>query len=376
MKIKHFFSKSKNTEEAAKEIISNIKQIDEKLIIFFASPTYDFSRLSEILYSAFSHCEVIGCTTSGEISEKGFSDDSLVAMSMASSNLTVKSVLFEDGYKHPILKSDEIKTTLQTLGFNPESQNIEKEGFALTLFNGLYNLEEKLLSVIYSIIRNKNFNVLGGTAGDNLAFKETLICHNGKIINNGGLVTFVKTTEKFMVYKETIFKPMGKLLIATKVDVRNRIVYEFNNKPATTEYAKVLGIDERNLSEHFTINPLGRVLGDDIYISTPFQINSDKSISLYCQILENSTIEVLEPLDPIEVSEKTVAFIKETMPSANFALMFNCILRTLYFKETLITDKLTKVIAKGIPRFVGFTTYGEQLRTRHFNQTLVMIVFE
>ncbi|MCT4598342.1 MAG: FIST C-terminal domain-containing protein [Vallitalea sp.] len=373
MNAKVYYSQKKNTQEAVAEIIKEITQEDIKLVMFFVSPIHDFEYVSKGIYNEFSHSEVMGATTAGEICNKGFMDDGLLAISISSKTMKVKSIMIEDGHKHPILYKNKIEDTMKEAGLNPDSSNISNEGFGIGLFNGVVCLEEKLLSVIYSVIKDSEFNIVGGSAGDGSNFKNTFISYNGKVIDDGCVVTFVKTNERFCIKKENIFKLSGKTMTATKVDVRNRVIYELNGNPASTEYARILGIDEKDLNRYFTINPLGRMIGDEIFIATPTQINPDKSITVYAQVLPYSIVDILEPLDPKEVLHQTLTEVKEEIPNLKLLISFNCLLRTLYFKEKKITGDLTNIFNEYVPLLCGFSSYGEQYKKFHMNETLTIL---
>jgi hypothetical protein len=373
MNAKVYYSQKKNTQEAVAEIIKEITQEDIKLVMFFVSPIHDFEYASKGIYNEFPFIEVMGATTAGEICNKGFMDEGLLAISISSKTMKVKSIMIEDGHKHPILYKNKIEDTMKEAGLNPDSSNISNEGFGIGLFNGVVCLEEKLLSVIYSVIKDSEFNIVGGSAGDGLNFKNTFISYNGKVIDDGCVVTFVKTNERFCIKKENIFKLSGKTMTATKVDVRNRVIYEFNGNPASTEYARMLGIYEKDLNKYFTINPLGRMIGDEIFIATPTQINPDKSITVYAQVLPYSIVDILEPLDPKEVLHQTLTEVKEEIPNLKLLISFNCLLRTLYFKEKKITGDLTNIFNEYVPLLCGFSSYGEQYKKFHMNETLTIL---
>ncbi|MCT4604642.1 MAG: FIST C-terminal domain-containing protein [Marinisporobacter sp.] len=373
MHAKVYYSKNKNTQAAVQEIIKKIDQENIKLVMFFVSPIYDFEYVSKEIHNKFSNCEVIGATTAGEIYNKGFDDDGLLAISISSKEMKVKSIMIESGNQHPILYKDQLSEAMKSVGLDPNSSNISRQGFGIGLFNGAFCLEEKLLSVIYAVIKDYDFKIVGGSAGDGLNFKSTLISHNGKAIHDGCVVTFVKTDMPFYIKKENIFTQSGKTMIATKVNVRNRVIYELNGKPASTEYARVLGVPERDLNKYFTINPLGRMIGDEIFIATPTEIGPDKSITLFAQILPNSIVDILEPTDPKAVLHETLSEVKENVPNLKLVIAFNCLLRTLYFKEKKLTSDLTNIFNQYVPLLCGFSSYGEQFGKFHMNETLTIL---
>ena len=83
---------STDEKEAVGEIFSMIHQPDMEAVIFFSSSNYDLVRLGTELKNAFA-CTLIGCTTAGEISPKGYQDGGIVAASISSSELKVHSRL-------------------------------------------------------------------------------------------------------------------------------------------------------------------------------------------------------------------------------------------------------------------------------------------
>ena len=79
------FTNQPETEIAVKELIGQLKNVPGKYdaVLFFASSEYDFSLLSSLLHDKFCNAEVIGTTTSGEISNSGFTKNSIVLTALS-----------------------------------------------------------------------------------------------------------------------------------------------------------------------------------------------------------------------------------------------------------------------------------------------------
>ncbi|MDQ0872682.1 hypothetical protein QFZ77_001341 [Paenibacillus sp. V4I3] len=107
--------------------------------------------------------------------------------------------------------------------------------FGILLVDGLRKAEEKVLSVIQSLFPNKDFPLIGGSAGDNGKFGMMLSC-NGSLYSNAAILTIVKTKHPFYLYRENIFVPKGESLTVTKADIRERKIYENNHAPAADYY--------------------------------------------------------------------------------------------------------------------------------------------
>jgi hypothetical protein len=115
------------------------------------------------------------------------------------------------------------------------------------------------------------------------------------------------------------------------------------------------------------------MIGDEIFIATPTEISPDKSITLFAQILPNSIVDILEPTDPKAVLHETLSEVKENIPNLKLVIAFNCLLRTLYFKEKKLTSDLTNIFNQYVPLLCGFSSYGEQFGKFHMNETLTIL---
>lgn len=318
----------------------------------------------------YPNTEVVGVTTTGEIGPTGFSTSSLSVM--AFEETIAKAVLMKDIAKYPIFYRDDLLQALKHVNINPRSSRIEQEGFCLVFPNGLVSAEEKMLSVVNSIFESDGFPVFGGTAGDDAKFKVTYVSYNGEISSQGGIVVFVKNQDDIVIQKENIFVSIGKKMKATKVDLENRIVSEFNGRKASAEYARLLGISESQLSNHFMQHPLGRTLDKEIWIASPFQVFPDGSIEFYCQIYQDSVVELLEPQNPVEILKNSIYTFKSQFQHIEGVLAINCVLRKLQFENQHLISTLNQEISK-LPNLCGFSSYGEQLWRTQLNQTMILL---
>ena len=371
LSLKRGISKSNDTKGAVDGVVSSIKQNNVKLVMFFASPKYDFALISKFMKEAFESAEVIGCTTAGEIGPQGFSEETLVAMSIAADDFTVATAVMKDIKTKAILSKNDIMGAFKKTGMDLNDPHLKEKGFGILLIDGLQAAEEKVLTVINSIFND--FNIVGGSAADGMNFKKVYVSVNGEVFENAAVVTFVKTSNKFQIYKENIYIPTDIEFKATKVDMETRIVYEFNGRPAAEEYAKALGLPVSELtSKNFSSNPVGRQFGDSIWITSPFQILEGGAIQFYAQIMPNSIVKMLKPVETIEEAKRTAEFIKTKLPSVKGVISFNCVARYLQFKGEHSLGPIYNELSK-LGEVIGFNCYGEQYGKQHINQTLTLI---
>lgn len=366
------YSQSPDAGAAAAELEQQLRMGELKLVVFFAAHTYDFVSLSKEMHERFPGTEIIGCTTAGEISKRGFTEKSVAAIGIASDHFTLASMVVKDIHSIPMMHRKEAAATFRKAGFDPKDPASCKKGFGILLIDGLRGAEEKVLSVLNSIIDGPDFQFVGGSAGDGLEFKNTYVCLNGVAYTDAAVVTFIKTDKKFYIHKEDIFATTEKSMTVTKANVRERRVYELNNRPAAQVYAEQLNVPKHELSKRFAANPLGRRIGDKIWTASPFQIMEDDSIVFYSQIFPGALVDILHPVDVIEKARNTVQAVQERIPKVKAVIAVNCILRTLQFKEQNQCGAISSEFGK-LEHFIGFSSYGEQMGKMHLNQTLVLL---
>lgn len=374
------FTAKSDLEMAVSDLCSQMKN-DYRLVLFFASSDYDFDKVSAKIAKAYPNSLTIGSTTSGEISKKGFTKGSIVMTGMIASTYEVKmsgvlmdkvSVLPE----LPMYYKKQLLGAMQKCGIAPNDDNSHRDAFAMTFINGLCNAEESVLATLYATVGNKNFQVIGGSAGDDLKFKETKVSLNGKVTTTGGVVLFVKSAKPFAIVKENIFKPSGRSLKLTKVNTIERKIYEINNESAASAYAKEVGCNKNDIMDVSLSHPIGRNFGSQIFISSIAGVGSDDSFSMYCRVLPNTTVELLELDDVHSIMDSTVDEIERRIPEPGFIFFINCILRTLQFENTSDGKYLTDLYQKKFGCVCGYSSYGEQIGRVNSNQTLVVLAME
>lgn len=378
MKQEIAWTNNPNVDAAVDDLMRQIHDRGSKvaLVMFFASINYNFEELSRKLKDRFPGSEVVGCTTSGEISSHGFTKNSIVLTTMVCDRTRVRGVLVRGGAKYPMIDKDNILMAMRDCGIYPGGEGSHKDSFAITFINGLCNAEECMLSLLYAIVQDNDFQVLGGSAGDNLQFNTTYASLNGECVSDGGVIVFVKTSKKFTIQKENIFKPSGRKVVLTEVDTANRKLLTIDGKPATTEYARAVGIPENKIDDASLMNPLGRMFGDNIFISSIAGVNSDRSFNMYCRVMPNTKVDIMELGDVKSIMDSTCNAIEEYIPRPGFVFFINCILRTLAFESNDQGHYLVNLYQNRFGKVVGFSSYGEQIGKVNSNQTLVVLAME
>jgi len=368
MCIKSVFSVKGTVEEAVEDIKLQLKKINPKVIIFFSSSCFDKEQVSCLMRKNFKSSEVFGCSTSGELISGKMLKNSIVAMALSPDIIEdVKIEVVEN-----INDKNEIKKVFQAFDDyygEPVSESDYSKYFGLVLIDGLSRKEEMIMDKIGDLT---NHLFLGGSAGDDLKFNKTYVFANGEAYSNAAILALLKPRTAFDIIKTQSFKVLDKKLIATKVNVKNREVIEFNNIPAVKAYAQAVGVAEDKAANYFMSNPVGLVVDGDVYVRSPQQIKGN-SIIFYCNILEGMEVSLLESTNIVEDTKNAVNNKIEEMGGISGIINFHCILRTLELEQKNQTEAYGKIFSD-IP-VIGFSTYGEEY-LGHINQTSTMIVLK
>lgn len=355
--------------EIIDEIKSKLSNYSPKLILFFT--TSNFSNLSELnsrLKDEYPKSEIIGCTTAGEIFNGKLLKNSLVLTAFDAATIgNVKVEIIKD-----LDKFESIKPAFTSFEnhFNESMWDLDyKKYVGMILIDGLSCAEEKVMD---SIGMHTNIIFIGGSAGDNLNFKQTYVYANGEVYSNAAVLALMKPKVGFDVIKTQSFCVTGKKLVATKVDQENRKIVEFNNKPAALAYAEAVSSSIDKANEHFMNRPLGLMAGNEPYVRSPQRID-ENSMNFYCSIPENAELTLLKSTDLIKETKEALQSKINEFGNISALINFNCILRTLEIEQENIQD-MHEEIFKDIPN-IGFSTYGEEY-IGHINQTATMLIFK
>jgi len=240
------------------------------------------------------------------------------------------------------------------------------------------NDEERLVTTMNVALEHAGIPVAGGTVFGVPEGASSMVMVNGKLYSNACAYAIIKNqTGKIRTYSELIFQPMegAKKHIATGVKLETKELLTLDGKSAARVYCEDAGVSEGQLVGNVLTNPLGRVIGDQVFIASPYKIGKNGSLINYKRINENDTISVMELMDYEAVGADTRAEIRQENKHISFIFSINCIYRHLLYTDRGYLQTFIGEMAKVGPH-IGIVGGGEQLGKQHVNQTMVCVVFE
>ena len=369
LNVKKGASFSSDPIQAVREIAEAIQQPDTAIVIFFASSKYDLTILEKALHDAFTY-PVIGCTTSGEItSSVGYIEGGIVGVSLSSSHLVAHPKTIYPLSRFGLAEGERLAQDFRS-GLKLSNDFDPAKMFSLLLVDGLSMFEEQVVATLYRSLGG--VSLFGGSAGDDLSFKETHVYCDGKFYKDAAVITLFETTLPFKTFQIRHFEPTDTRLVITESDCASRTVTEINGGPAAEEYASAVGLNITELnSQIFAAHPVMLKIGGEYYVRSIQKVNPDGSLTFYCAIDDGLVLTVGRGKDLVENLHENLANLGKELPTLKIILGCDCILRRLELQQKGLIEEAEKVL-KDID-FIGFSTYGEQFNGIHVNQTLTGI---
>lgn len=365
-----YCSDASDAKIALEEVCGKIEKEGETpiLIIFFAE--YDiFIDCAQSLKSRFPNALTIGSTSYVNFCSRGNSTTGLSVMTVNSGVECTGGALFEAG-RYPMNYRGHIQKALSELSSTENTCCIE---FTTAFSMG----EELVLDTFDSELEGKNIPVIGGSSGTHRGDTKTIVSLNGEVYIDTCVFAFVRNLEGRIAYiKENIFRPMNTFFTATDVDCEERLVYEFDNKPAAKMMEEALGAKGDALREELKNHPIGRIKDDEIFITEYNEIGDDESISYYARVYNMTRMVLLELDDIEEVWEETTARAAKMITKPSFSLVINCLSRSRMFEKDNLFESFCNTLKSGYGTYIGLSGYGEQLKNVHLNQSMLVLMFE
>lgn len=334
-------------------------------ILMFVSPDRDRDALAAALaaHPLFAATPTIGCTTAGEITERGYDDGCILAVGLPARDFAVATQLIDRLESYTLDRGARCVQALR-LGLAGTDPAMGHE-FALLMADGLAMREDALVSSLGPSLGATP--LLGGSAADALDFAQTAVLHEGGFHSDAAAVALIRTRLRAEVFRFDNYTPTDMRMVVTEADPAHRLVKEINAEPAAREYARLVGKDPEQLSPlTFAAHPVAVRLGGQHHVRSIQRIEDSGELRFFSAIDEGLVLTVAEARDIAEHLEEALSALSARgRPDA--ILGFDCALRRIEVEQTQAAARVSEILRRhGV---VGFNTFGEQHNMLHVNQT-------
>ncbi len=232
--------------------------------------------------------------------------------------------------------------------------------------------DAQLVTTLNIVLQKKGIPLVGGTAW------EDTVSYNGKIYHNATAYLFLKNLDgKIRTYRENLYEAHESNIryIATKVDTEKSIIYELDGQPVQKVYMNMLGVTEKDIPDQTFINPLGRYIGNELYLISLKSKMPNGGLECYKKVNSMDILTIMQLKDYNEITQRTLDEIKQDFSHISGMFSINCIFRYLLFEQKNYMKEYLQKIEQVGPH-AGLIGLGEHYNTQHVNQTMSCFVFE
>jgi len=364
--MRSIYSESQTTEAVVADLLRAFDTEAPRLVSFFTSPRHDGAAIGAALSSRFPEAAVIGCETAGEFTGTHYGVGGVAALALGASQVVrcVSALApLEAGTDTAMAQAcDKLATAIG----KPLRELDATRYVGLVLIDGMHGCEERVNELLGN--RAPMLSFVGGSAGDDLQFKQTRVFRGGESTGHGAVLALCEMATPFWIMKSCSFESTGATFRITRADEPRRVVYELDGHPAPQAYAAALGIAPEKLDGRvFMDHPVGLVMDGQPWIRSPQQVLPDGGLKFYCRIEQGMEVHLMRSTDLVGETRKALAEARERIGDISAALLFNCILRHLEIEAKGLKGQFLESF-KGIEA-AGFHTYGESWMG-HINQTI------
>ncbi len=376
-------------EHLAQEIKAGLGKQEAGFVMLLASSKYDRQALLKAVRQVLGSAPLIGCTTAGEFTEKEVVKESVALTVLSQSEDYAFHVSMATG-----LHKDASACVQKVVDSIPAAPKNLPNRSAIMLHDGLAGRgEEAVLSTM--TILGPGVSLAGGSAGDDLKFKETFVFCNDEITTNSVALCVIDSKTPMGISVKHGHSPVSRMLTVTKA--KDNVLFEVNDEPAWEVWkreiageAKSIGIDVQALKEASEIGQfliryeMGLATATEYKVRVPLSKNDDGSLNFGCTIPEGVKFRIMKSPkeDQIASAEQAARNAIDQMKGVKLAgaFVFDCVCRGIILEDEF--EKGVQAIQKVIGQIplIGFETYGEICRQSgqfsgfHNTTSVVMLI--
>jgi hypothetical protein len=273
---------------AARDVTVQMKNVLPHAIVIFCSIGLDQKKFIDGVRSIFPQTPMIGCTTAGHGTREELLDDGGIILALASESQKDFVTAHATGLH---LGEEAVVRTL--IADIEKKVPIGKLSALLAFSDGLSGSGSVILSALG--VSQALKGVVGGFAGDGMAFHETLQFEGGSVLRDSVVALGISGITVGLA-GEHGWKPIGIPMKATKSE--GALLMELDGKPAFSLYEKYFGDMSRELRDEAMSRlaltyPLGVAKGETLLVRAPLSVDERGGILCGAEVPVGSSVRLL-----------------------------------------------------------------------------------
>lgn len=356
--------------KAAEQALDRMGPGEARLVIAFASPSYDFKDVITGIRQVMGAAPLIGCSSAGEFTDGEATSGAVAVTALASDTMEVRLGVGRD------LKRNLREAVGGALsGFQGSSEAAMRRGHLgrtiILLTDGLAGRAEELIDELMTQTAMQ-YQLFGGAAGDDARFKETFVFCNDEILTGGFVCAEVLTEKPMGIGISHGWRPASRPLRVTAAD--GAVLRELNGRPAWElyeEYAATLGtrVSEDQASSFMMDHLLGVVSACERYkLRVPLAKAEDGSLFCAAEVPDGALVRIMEAekTSIIQSGGKAVELAKRGCEDERIAgaLVFECVATRLKLGAQFRQEVESMTQSLGAAPLMGCNSYGQLARVK------------
>ncbi|HKB75893.1 MAG TPA: FIST N-terminal domain-containing protein [Myxococcales bacterium] len=331
----------------------------------FASPDLQLGEALRAARSAAGTQQIIGCTTAGEVTERGLTHGGVSVLLVLAPKSVAESATVPGLMEDPKRAAAELCRNFRAAQGRGYSKGL---AFSTTvvLADGLSGVGEELVRQILAQTQALH-QIVGGAAGDEGRFKATLVGDPERAASDVAAALHVFGAAPWGVgIGHGLEATTGKMSVTRS---KENVVYELDGRPAFEvykEHARKRGIalTPSGAGEYLIANELGVMLGDRVARArAPLSVGADGSLTCAAGVRQGSQVAILDgvPKNMVAAARAAAEEAKANLQGAKPAgvLLFDCVCRGMILKNEFQKEIDAIRSVMGDVPVGGFLTYGE-----------------
>jgi hypothetical protein len=363
-------SRASDPRDAVAELVAAIGDVELAGALLFCSHSYPRDELAKALKAALPGAPLIGCTSAGELTDRGYDTDSLQLIGFPADSFSMAALRFDDLDRFdPEAAQGAIRQLVAGARLDHAAAG-DLHQVALFFVDGLSHREELLTMTAQHALGD--VQLIGGSSGDGLSFRETAVLHEGRFHSDAAVIAVLTSRRPMHVFCANHYRPGPAKMVITEADPESRTVYEINAAPAAEEYLRLAGAPAGDPAEtldahFFAAHPPMVRTGGQFHVRSIQSANADGSLTFYCAIDTGVVLTIGEPVDRLSWMRELFQSVSRKVGAIDHIIGFDCVLNRLDAEDRQIVREVSDIYVAN--KVLGFSTYGEQFLAAHMNQT-------
>jgi hypothetical protein len=355
------------TRAALRQAIPVVRE-PPNIAIFFVSAKYELKKILDTAAQVFEKTTILGCTTAGELTERGITRNSVSVALITSDNFTYKANIANNVSRDAPAAAQTLVGELPTLA-KEAAKHARRGSATLLLTDTMTAPAERLVAAMRKLTKPHHW-IFGGAAGDDGALKATYVGIPGKVSADSAVSLNVFAADPWGIGVEHGMRAATSKRIVTRAT--GSVIHELDGKPAFQMFEELISerglvVPQERMLEFFFKNELGVYFFDDICkVRAIYGLETGGGLRTTGDIPVGSSVCVMtgEADSLIDATRRAADEARQGLKGKRAAgvFVFSCMCRMLILGSSAKRElDAVREVFPQVP-IAGFYTYGEIAR--------------